>query len=471
VHRFCAKVRTAIRRQGLLVAGQHVLVAVSGGADSVALLAALKELAPSWRLRLTVAHLHHGIRGAAASADAAFVRALAARLRVRFIEGRADVPALARRKRLSLEMAAREARYRFLARAARAAGVDAVATAHTADDQAETVLLKLARGSGRHGLGGMSHAGRMFGLPLVRPMLDATREEVLAFLRHQRLAWREDESNRDIRFLRNRVRHEIVPFLESRLNPGLRRALARTAAIFREEDAWMRDVAGNVLADAEAEGGIRIAVLTKHPVALQRRAVLLWLSRADVPAERLDFDAVDRTLNLARSRRASAETPVAGRWIVRKQYGRLTMAKGETPARRLPFRRRVAVPGKAVLRGCGLRVKATVAPGLDKPPRSRAGCLPARASLNVAALRGRAVYVRSWRPGDRMKPLGMEGSRKIQDILVDQKVPAGERASVPLFECADEIVWLPGYTIARGWEVKDPAMPALHLTIERIPRR
>ena len=230
------KTQHSVRKHGLIRRGQHVLVAVSGGADSVAMLLALDELKRLLGIRLTVAHLNHHIRGNEAKKDAEFVRKLAAGLKIPFVGGDADVPRLAKSRGLSIEMAAREARYEFLADAARKKGADVIATAHTADDQAETVLLKLCRGAGSRGLSGIPRETTINGVRVVRPLLDVTRVEIESFLRRKKQAWREDRTNRDTAYLRNRVRHELLPMLESKLNPGIREALLRTADILREED-------------------------------------------------------------------------------------------------------------------------------------------------------------------------------------------------------------------------------------------
>jgi len=243
-----AQLQNTIRKHRLLSFGEHVLVAVSGGADSVALLCALRDLSPSLGLRLTVAHLNHRIRGRAADRDAAFVRRLARRLKAPVALGRTDVPHLAKREGLSLEMASRKARYDFLAAAARKVKAHVIATAHTADDQAETVLLKLIRGAGPKGLAGIPLEATLRKTRIVRPLLEVSRDAIVAFLRERSESWREDETNRDESFQRNKVRHRILPLLESELNPQVRTALRRTADILREEDGWLDSLAASLLA-------------------------------------------------------------------------------------------------------------------------------------------------------------------------------------------------------------------------------
>jgi tRNA(Ile)-lysidine synthase len=457
-----------IRGRARVPPGSTLLVAVSGGADSVALLDALRRIAPRLRLRLAVAHLNHGIRGRAADADAAFVRALAKAHKLPCVVGRADVPRLARRRGVSLEMAAREARYRFLAAAARRTGADAIATAHTADDQAETILLNLLRGTGAQGLAGIPYVGTAHGRRIVRPLLEATRADVVAYLRRRRLAWREDATNRDPAFLRNRVRHELLPLLEARFNPRVRAALLRAGHIAEAEDAWLEDLAGRALAGCLARGVLSADRLRALPLGARRRVLRLWLARAGVPASAVDFDAVERLDRAVRRDRGSERVALRGGWTAQRAYGELRLRRA-APSPAPAFRRQLRIPGRTVLRGPGVEVTAQLAPGLvrERPPRPGAG--PARASLSTAAWARRPLTARSWKPGDRMRPFGMKGSKKVQDILVDAKVPRAERAAVPIVECGGEIVWIPGYRIAQGWEVRDPAGEALQLAVRPLP--
>ena len=455
------------------IEGQAVLVAVSGGADSVALLHQLQSVARARRLRLTVAHFHHGIRGTAADEDAAFVRRLAHRLHLRCVIGKGDVPRLARSKGLSLEMAARAARYAFLARTARRLDADVVATAHTADDQAETILLNLLRGTGAGGLAGIPRRSVIHGVTVFRPLLDVTRNQIVAYLKTRKLTWREDESNQDPAFLRNRVRHDLLPMLERKFNPQVRAALLRAGRILRAEHTWLDELARLILADCTAPAGpdrLRTDRLRLHPLAARRRVVRLWLTQCGLPAEHADFEAVERIERLLGQARVSAAIQLGGGWLVQRRQGGLSMvrAPADTPA---GFEAVIRVPGTTVLADQCLRIVAALQPGLFRERSERPGALPARASLNAEVWHRRRLTGRSWQPGDRMRPYGFVGSKKIQDILTDGKVPRGERSRLPLIVCGGQIVWLPGYRIAQGWEVAAPYRCALQLVVEPLDAR
>lgn len=459
-----------IRRHGLLKAGDRVLVAVSGGADSVALLHVLQAMARRERWTLAVAHLHHGIRGRTADADATFVRGLARRLGLRCVTGRAQVPALARRRGLSLEMAAREARYTFLAKAAKRLGAAVVVTAHTADDQAETVLLRLVRGAGPAGLAGIPYAVTRRGLRVVRPLLDAGRPEVLAYLRARRLAWREDETNLDRSIPRNRVRHDLLPLLEREFNPRVREALGRASRLIGDDNAFLDRVAeGLRRAFGKGYGADALDLEQARACvpALRRRVLRLWLRGAGVPEEALSFETIERvSAYVEQAARRGALVLEAGWRVVADRH----VVRIAAPVRLAPpvVPVRLKVPGVTRLPALGVRITARLAPGVVRERGGRPGEWPARASLDASVWKRRALYVRPVRAGDRLQPYGMAGTRKVHDILIDAKVPRDARPRIPVIECGGELVWLPGYRIARTWAVGKPGSMALQLTVRAL---
>lgn len=463
-------IQSTIRRRKLIRPGDHVLTAVSGGADSVALAYALHFLKKRIGFSLTLAHLNHGLRGRAADADAEFVSELAWRLGLPCLQGRVDVRRQARHDGVSVEMAARQARYDFLLRAAREAGANSLATAHTADDQAETIILKLARGAGPQGLGGIPYRAERGGLTVIRPMLDTTHAAATGFLRRYRLAWREDRSNRDTEFLRNRVRHEIIPLLEKRLNPRIRRVLVRTAEVLREESEWLDRMAVHLLevsTERSARAVLRVARARNLHTAVRRRLLRAWLAAAGMDPDLMDFDAVDRVDGLLAAGNGTRSVDLPGGWRAVRRYGRMSLERGRAGSRG-PFRVRVLVPGDTILPEQGLRVTARWEHGLVRPARSRIGDLPAEASFGARAIGKSALFLRSWKAGDRIRPLGMDGSCKLQDLFTDQKVPRDLRAAVPVLECRGEVIWVPGYRIARGWEVPAPSAPSLRVRVRRL---
>ena len=457
-----------IRRHNLLVRGQRILVGVSGGADSVALLAVLRDLALAWKLNLTVAHLNHGIRGPAAAADAAFVAGLARRWQLQFIGGRVNVPVQARRRGISLEMAGRKARYDFFAKAARAYDCDVVATAHTADDQAETILLNLVRGAGPAGLAGIPYIGRYGALKVVRPLRDLNRKSIEQFLKKRQLVWRHDATNADPAFLRNRVRHEVLPLLEDRLNPGIRPALLRASDILASENEWLNGLAADILEQCRAPvTGQALAAdrLNGYPVAARRRVLRHWLTMCGLAPEALNFEAIERLDNLVTDQRGGRAVTLSGGWLVRRARDVLTLSQRANQSVRA-FAVNLIVPGKIRLPGQDCWIRVSIGPGIVKECPATIGALPARASLSLRVWRKRRLRARTWKPGDRMRPLGMQGTKKLQDIFSDGKVSLALRHKLPVIECAGEIVWLPGFRIAQGWEVRPDERQALQVSVE-----
>ncbi len=407
-------------------AGAHLLVAVSGGPDSTALLLGLAALAPTAGWRLTAGHVDHGLRGAAAGADRALVEALARAL---------GVPCVVQRLALvagsGLEARARRGRLRALATLAVRAEASHVVLGHTADDQAETVLLRLLRGAGRGGLAGMRRRRGRF----VRPLLDATRADVRRYLAECDTGGAVDRSNADLRHVRNRVRRLVVPLLAAEFNPRLVRALGGLAGRLRDEDDLLRALARARRVALERDGALDVAVALEPP-ALGRRVIRAWLEagvRRGVYAGH-----VDRVLALAApGRRGSVGLP--GGWRVVRTGGHLARERDPVPARSA-FRRPI-MPGGSVEDEMG-RWRVT----LSAPEAASAGRrLPAdawEAVFDADALVAGAV-LRSRRPGDRVQLPGI-GTRKLQDVLVDAKVPRLTRDHLPLFELAGVIAWVPG---------------------------
>ncbi len=308
------RIRKTITDCSLLERGDHLLVAVSGGPDSVALLRAMVLLSSEYELRLTTAHLNHGLRGAEAEREEEFVRGLCAGMGIACICKTVDIRMLRKGRGMSLEEIGREERYRFLDEAARTCGARKIATGHHRDDQAETVLINLLRGSGLEGLKGIPPVrdGR-----IIRPLLHVGREEILEFLHREGLAYMTDSSNRSPLFLRNRIRHELIPELTLRYNPGIVEALSHTAEIIRREDDYLQDVVRQILRQWGIVPGateIRLpieALLDLHE-ALQGRLIKYLLEAVALPGYGIGYRHIEAVRALARRqcrRRASLDLP------------------------------------------------------------------------------------------------------------------------------------------------------------------
>ncbi len=375
-----------------------LLAGLSGGADSTALLHVLHALAPRLGFRLEAAHLDHGLRPESGD-DAVFCRGLCRGLGIPLHVGRADVRARADRDGGGIEEAARLERRAFLEKVRAQADADWIVLAHTRDDQAETVLLRLLRGSGSAGLGAM----RVRASRLLRPMLGASRQDVLDHCAAQGLAWREDPSNADPAFVRNRVRHELIPYLEARFNPALRESLARTASVLAEEADALASLAGAIaVRDDDGTAVLDRRALAEAPRAVARVAVRSAIRRAG-GLRGVALDHVDAVLDLAARAGASG--------------------------------RRIPLPGgrEAAIHFGEIRVGATVERvALDAP-------------LEVPGVPAGTLTVRTRRPGDRVRSAGREISLK--RFLIDRRVPSAERDRVPVIASGRTVVWVQGQPV------------------------
>jgi tRNA(Ile)-lysidine synthase len=439
--------------------GAPVVAMVSGGADSVALLRAL-ESGGLGDVSLSVLHVDHQLRGSASDGDAAFVRALCDSLGVPCRIASVDVAAYAREHGLNLEDAGRRVRYHEAdveldARCA-LAGADPedgrIVTAHTFDDRAETVLMRLAQGAGVAGLLALPYRrGR-----IVRPLLDCTRADVVAYLGELGQAWREDATNLDTSRLRARVRADLLPVLRE-ISPRFDDALARTLTVLGDEDELLDQMARALAEDVVEfrDGEVRLdrAQLAPAPRALMRRVLRNALFEAFPEASRLEFEHIEAVCDGVADAGFARDLPGGLRAF--SEYGTLMISRDAGPAEPLaPCL--LPVPGTADL-GRGGTITALV--GDSKEPGSDVSS----ALIDADAVRG-PLLVTSPQPGDRMRPFGMPGSRKLQDVLTDAKVPARQRACVPVVRDGERIVWVAGVKTSEDYRVCPASERTIRLT-------
>ena len=446
-----ATVQAAIAAHRLIEPGERVVVAVSGGADSVCLARVLASLADESCWSLSLLHVNHGIRGADADADEAFVVGLAGELGLPFDGAWVDVPAAAAARGVSLEMAGRAARLRVYRETAGARGATSVALGHTRDDRVETFLMRLLRGSGGAGLSGLRAVRRLGPLRLVRPLLDVPRAKIERHLAGLGQPWREDHTNADPRFTRNRIRHELLPLLRDRYNAAADAALWRASRLLEQDEAYLAERAAEALARCRRDDGVDAEALAREPPALAGRLLLRWLAGEGVGA--VDLSAVEALLRLAGARGGSAALSLPGGVRIERTYGVLRVGRG-TPDGQAEFCYRLPVPGRLDLAACGLTAEARVIAAADPRRPGRVGQWPAAGCLNRERVGDGPLLLRSRRPGDRIRPLGLGGAVKLQDLFVDAKVPRPLRDRIPVVACRDQIVWIPGYRVAEGWEVR-----------------
>jgi tRNA(Ile)-lysidine synthase len=419
----------------LLKPGLRLAVGLSGGADSVALTRALAERSKQLGLVLHAAHLHHGLRGEEADGDLAFARALAAELGLPFHEARVDCEAEAKANSETIEEAARHLRYRWFRQLMASGEVEAVATAHTRDDQAETVLAKFLRGAWTEGLSGIHPVVEFPEGRILRPLLSTTRAEVEAYLGAISQGWREDSSNRTLTFTRNRIRHVLLPLLEG-WNPRLREHLAQMAQLALDEEAWwtseVAKVAPQLLLHGrpvrgggrEAGAGLALDVILLAALApaLQRR---LLRFAADQLGADLDFPATEALRALALFGRAGQRLELVQGLRAERTHRELRLAILPVAAAGADAvaEYSVAIPGEVTAFGLRLRIEVLE---------------PARATECQTAT------LRNWKPGDRVRLRYSSGPRKVKEVLERLKVTGSSRALWPVLELEGRIIWMRG---------------------------
>ncbi len=478
-----------IERYQLLPADGTIIVAVSGGADSLCLLHILHRLCghPTKRyplLHLHVAHLNHRLRGAASAADAAFVAQIAANWELPVTLGEIDVAALARKEKRSLEDAARVARYRFLRSLADGRRI---AVAHHADDQAETLLLQWLRGTGL--------ASGMLPLQqdIVRPLLAAYKAEILLYCQQHGLRPLQDASNFDPRFMRNRVRHELLPLLES-MNPAIRATLLRNAEVARVDAEWIEaqvDSAWPAVVSAEGAASIELAAdaLLALPLSIQRhllRRATARLCLGQSPLELRHYVLLEQLLQREQLARGTSQqldlagglhVHCAGRVLVFEHTS--THRRAEATFSKAAAGQLLPLPGRVRIEGTPWTAVAEFVSGAclqevqqalsaEDWPRVWRLLPPARHTVYIDAERiDVCLEVRTRRPGDRIQPLGMAHEKKVQDVLVDAHVARAERASVPLFFAPFHCVWLAGICLDERVKLGSKTRRIIRLSVER----
>ncbi len=485
---FVRRVAATIERHDMIQPGDRLLVAVSGGPDSVALILALQELRQMWScfdFGLQLAHFNHRLRDGA-DEDEKFCDQLARQMDLSLVTGRADVAREARELRLSLEEAARQARYRFLEVEARRLGCTRIALGHTQNDQAETFLLRLLRGSGTTGLAAMYP---VVDVSIIRPMLEIKRREVLDFLAARKIQFRHDPTNDDCSIPRNRIRHRVLPLLEKEFNPALVATLARSARLLQDEDDWMEQKAAALLQDLISSQEIKEELHLPaswleglHP-AIARRVVRAALRAVRGELRGLGLQHIDAVLRLCAAGKSGRQLALPGVdcgrsfeevWFRRVRQNRHHSQKKEMQLESEvrsqdgynEYEYELPVPGGLEIPEAGGRIETE---------EVAKATLPAAAgpSVVVAIPEGwdEATYlrVRSPKSGDRFQPLGAPGSKSLSRYLMDRQVERDRRRLVPLVVHGErDVLWVVGYGVSELSRIAPEARRMLQLSwVER----
>jgi len=441
-----SRIKKTIREYNLLEKKDRILVAYSGGVDSTGLLNLLLELRGEWSFELFLGHFNHKLRHTA-DEDEQFVRRIAKKYSLPLFVGSKDVRSYARKKKLNIEEAGRELRYDFLKKTALKIGGAKIATGHTMTDQAETFLMRLMRGSGLRGLGGI--------FPLVegkvvRPLIQVERQDIEAYLRKKGIEFHTDESNFDRRFLRNRIRLDLVPYIKKNFEPEIISSLGRIASIIREEDSLLEKIAEEKAKRAISKKNNKISLevkpLSSLSRAMARRVVRGFISELRGNLREISFEDVESVLCLKEGK----EFPLRKGHVLRREKGQIFL-KGKIPPK---IKYEYRWEGKGPLEIKELKLK------FEGKKIKRGKSLPldfddqTRAFLDLGKLKF-PLLIRNRRKGDRYQPLGAPGQKKLKEILRAKGIPLSERERRPVFLSGDKIVWILGLPVSEKFRVEE----------------
>jgi tRNA(Ile)-lysidine synthase len=431
---------------------------IDAHADSTALLLCLRDLTRGLGLKLTVAHLNHSLRARESDGDEAFVQKLSGEIGIRFISRKLDIRKRAAAAGRNLEDAAREVRYSFLRRTAERVGATRIALGHTLNDQAETVLMRLIRGSGLEGLSGIYPVlDNLF----IRPLLECSRQDVVQYLAARQASYREDSSNQDLQFLRNRIRIELIPYLQQHLNPKTIDSLARHAELAAETAKYLESQSLRVFERLRrsVSGGLSISVpglMRVHP-ALQKLVLRQALKECRKSLKRIASRHIDSLLTLCRTGQSGSQIQFPGNFVVVRQFSDLLfLAPGTSPPQR-KFAYKLRCPGKVRVPEAGLDFFAMVRARntLAGPLRSTGS----RVFLYANPL-PKTLTIRSRVPGDRY---GGSNHRKVKKMLIDARIPLRSRWSIPMVTAGDSVIWIPGFKPAKPFMLQQQSAQCLVL--------
>jgi tRNA(Ile)-lysidine synthase len=457
--RIISRVKGTIERYQMIEPRDHIGVAVSGGVDSVVLLDILAGLKDELHISLTILHLNHGIRGEEAARDQRFVEALSKKYALPYFDKEVDCPAYMQERSLSPQEAARALRYLFFEEAIQTHALDKVAMGQTADDQAETVLMRFLTGGGTRGLKGIPPLRG----PYIRPLVEVWREELLEYAQHKGLLFVQDSSNMKKAYLRNRIRHELLPALRE-YNPNIKERLLQLAQVLGADETYLEALADEVserIVTGVEEASIPIAQLLGLPQALQAR-ILQHAYTQLTSGGTLEYLHINTILRMIQGAEGSKRLALPkGLWAT-QVYDTLVLRKGTEIPEGITEVIELEIPGRTRLDRFGVEIEAVVTDEQIAPQPD-----PLEAYLDYQQLTI-PLRVRSVHPGDSFTPLGMDGRKKLKNFFIDLKIPRSERSRIPLIISGGDICWVAGWRIDERFKVRKGTKKVLRLTIKRL---
>lgn len=450
-----------IEEHQLILKNGYILLAVSGGVDSVVLLHLLLRLVEPFGLKIQIIHLNHGLRGDQADCDQQFVEQLAKKYGLSIISRKIDVPKYIAKKSLSEEQGARILRYRFFNWALKKTGADCIALGHQADDQVETVIDHFLRGSGVKGQSGMPIRRDKF----IRPLLFATRQEIETYAKSHSLHYRIDSTNVMVKYRRNRIRHELIPYLQQYFNPAITEVVLRSAKIMDEVEIYLNEQARLAFETClinlkKNKIVLDINSFLNYFIIVQKYMLYLLVDSLHLSRSILSTQKLDQILKLIRERVSGKKINLTSEWHLCIHYDHLVI----TDEKVTDFKIKVKIKTAHILLDGELKFRADLITKDQLPKKFTNN--PYTEYIDYGKIKGPLV-IRIFKTGDRFRPLNFKGEKKLSDFFIDRKIPRHQRKEIPLLVCDSGIIWIIGYQIDDRFKVTDTTEHILRLQIKR----
>ena len=447
----------------MILPQEKILVGVSGGPDSVALLYLLSKHKKKLKCSLHVAHLDHGLRGKAAEEDAKFVKALSKKLKIPFVSTKVDVGAFAKKNKLSVEDAGRRARHEFLEKTAKQIRASKIALGHTADDNVETFVMRIIRGSGTKGLLSISERRGK----IIRPLIKIWKEDIEGYLKKNRIKARVDLSNYSQEYLRNKIRLKIIPELIS-LNPNFKNTILNTIDLLTADHEYLRSISEKTMPGAIVKRGLGYIKLDIDKLLMLPESILRYILRDAVEEikgnlEEITYKHIASAIKKLREGKGF-EIHLPERVFVKSDGDTLNITSVEPEIRKISYYYKLKIPGKVKIKESGYIIKASA---LNYVPEKGFKLKDRNEAVLDIGKTGDRFIIRNRKDGDKFSPLGMAGTQKLKEFFIDHKVPHDERDLVPIIEGRRGIAWVGGLRIDDHAKITDKTRKAVKLTLER----
>lgn len=458
-------VEETIWKKSLLSENDKIVIALSGGADSLCLLDILYKLKEKYGFTLYAAHLNHQIRGTAAHRDALFCATVCDRLEIPFFIRSIDVPLYSQEKKLTLEEAARECRYQFLFELKKLLKADKVAVAHNMDDQVETVLMRIIRGTGLYGLKGMDHS---LSSGVVRPLLDVGKKEIIDYLESKGEVWCQDHTNDRAQYTRNKIRLQLVPLMEQ-FSPKVKESIVRMASSLREDSSYIEEAAYTLFRENSyiSENTVKLDsdILSHHSPAMKKREIRYAIKEVLQSLKGIETVHLDDVITLMESSRSYAELNLPRGLHVYKKQNSLYFTTEELKEKETGFLYSMGKNDRVYLNEIGVEIRTkTIA-------KAKCLILPTgqySKAFDLDKIKGN-IIVRNRRVGDKIRPMGLGGTKKLKNIFIDEKIPIEQRDRVPIItDSEDNVIWVVGSCISEDFKIDETTENVVRISVKEI---